>query len=807
MKTKIKQLSIQGLRGIQNPLTFNLSGQSILIYGENGTGKSSISDSLEWFLKDEVKHLSGEEIDLKEAMRNSNLNQEDESSVAIEFTKTALNSTKSLKVKKDKLVTTCTNDSADFKKYLLQTQRENIILRHQLLTDFIDKTKGNKLRSLSDVIGFSEVNKAKDILKKSYNSIKAEIKNQNFEAQINTQKQIQIEKIGAAIGVDINLFEKINEIIAHLKLDIKIKSFENIDEVLQILKVPINSKIITELNFLEDCKTILTTLENEIIFFDEEYRKYYDEFIKIKADVKSIMQVYLSELLKAGDEVLKNKYHTDESCPLCLQPKSKEALLQEIELRLKHIEESATAKSSFDLARQTIEKITSDRIKRIERIESNILCQSPENDKIRTAVTAIKNKISAYQNNGRIKVTSDENIKSVDSLLFKPEDFSVLLDLRDRITTIKTNLENDNTTILYSDISSARDAFLLIKKFEHERKVLEKQRASMEIIYNEFVKKQKEELENFVTTLSSTINEFYQFMNPDEQFQELKIITIGEEDELNGITIEYKYEGELVSPPQKYFSESHLNCFGIAFFLTSVIAFNEENGLIVLDDVISSFDSTHRKRFADLLFEKFSDYQIILLTHESEWFQYVNQIAKRKQWNIKEIKWSDIDGAYIDSTPLELKEIIEKNLISGNVEILGNPIRKYLEHFLKEVCNNLEVRVIFKFNNDNEKRMPDELLNELKSKIDKHSNGLKAQLPTLERVSNSTILANLLSHDNKFSPKLGDLKAFWKDVQELEALFMCDEKKCNKYITTKHYDTVLKEIRCACGKKKYDWKN
>ena len=50
-------------------------------------------------------------------------------------------------------------------------------------------------------------------------------------------------------------------------------------------------------------------------------------------------------------------------------------------------------------------------------------------------------------------------------------------------------------------------------------------------------------------------------MNPDEQFHEIRIVIIGEDDELNGITIEYKYNNEWVSPPQKYFSESHLNCF------------------------------------------------------------------------------------------------------------------------------------------------------------------------------------------------------------------------------------------------------
>ncbi|MCK7536415.1 MAG: hypothetical protein MZV63_38290 [Marinilabiliales bacterium] len=78
------------------------------------------------------------------------------------------------------------------------------------------------------------MNKVNEALKKGYNSIKTEIRNQNYEAQINTQKQIQIEKIGASIGVEKNLFEKVNELITPLKIgeNVGIKSFKDIDSAL-----------------------------------------------------------------------------------------------------------------------------------------------------------------------------------------------------------------------------------------------------------------------------------------------------------------------------------------------------------------------------------------------------------------------------------------------------------------------------------------------------------------------------------------------------------------------------------------------
>lgn len=806
MPTKIKKISITGLRGVQETMELPLSEKSILLYGDNGTGKSSISDSLEWFFNDSVSHLAGQEIDLKDALRNANIADTDVSSVEIDFTKTAVNSSKTLSNKKGKLVSDYSNKSDDFDDFINQTQGENLILRYQFLTDFIDKTKGDKLRSLSDVIGFSEVNKTKEVLKKAYNSIKTEIKNQNYESQINTQKQVQIEKIGAAIGVEKNLIEKVNEIITPLKLGVVVQSFKDIDAVLTLLKAPANTKVLNELRFLENCKNTLNNLEGEIELLNSEYEKYYTEFKKIADDVQSIMQVFFAELLKAGNTVIEKKYHKDDSCPLCLQPKGKDELLKDIQKRLKQIEESTRIKAAFDTAKQTVIKLSAERIKRLDLLRSDTHYNEKSFELIKKVIDDLVTKISAYEKNGNEKVTSGNKISEAKTLKLKETDFAILTTLTSKITAIQAALKKDNNAVTYSNISSAKDAFLRIKKFEKEKKVLEDQRASMEVIYNEFVKKQKEGLENFITTFSGTINEYYQFMNPGEQFQELKIVTIGEEDELNGITIEYQYNGNWVSPPQKYFSESHLNCFGLSFFLASVIAFNKENKFMLLDDVISSFDSNHRKRFADLIFEKFADYQIILLTHENEWYQYVSQLAKRKNWLINEIKWSDANGTHLEDKPTDIREIIETNLAKGNVDLLGNPIRKYLEHTLKDICANLEVKVSFRMNELNEKRMPDELLNELKSKINKSSKELQAQMPIIDRIINSNILGNLLSHDNPFSSKLGDLKAFWADLKAMEKLFYCQDAACRKPVLVKHYDTIKKRIRCGCDKTNYDWK-
>lgn len=806
---KLKQIDIKGIRGVKESISLVLNGKSIVLYGDNGMGKSSISDAIEWFYTNKVAHLSGTEIDLKDALRNASVEEDIVSEVAINFLKKSdFDTGKTLFYKSNKLDQDFTIKSDEIRDYLVKSKEENLLLRYKSLNDFVDITKGDKLKYLSGIIGFSEVTKKKEVLRKAFTSIKSEISKQNFEGQITGQKTILIDKIGAAVSQEKDLFEIIKTKIAPLKLKIDVQSIEDIDALLKYLRSATNEKLLKENTFLEKIQTVLIGLQAEIITIIINYDSYFDEFQKIAVDVEGIMKIYIAELLKSGDKVIQ-KIHKRDSCPLCLQPKDRSELLTEIAERLKEAEEAEKKLKTFQKAQELIKVISAERISRIDILLSEPLFKMPENEQLKKDLEFISKKIKLIQDASLVKPSSGDKIPDSKSVALNVLDFLFLDDLATRIKKLKETIKKDNVTEIYANISASKDAFIKIKTLEKERKILEKQRASLSNIYNEFVKAQKEGLENFIDSFSIKINEYYQYMNPDEPFQEIKIVTIGDEDELNGITIEYKYNGDWVSPPQKYFSESHLNCFGISFFLASVDAFNDINEFFVLDDVISSFDSNHRKRFAELLFEKFDKKQIILLTHEEEWFRnFVKPLAKKKGWIVNEIKWTEAKGTHFEEPQGDIKSRIEKKLSESDIDGLGNPIRQYLESSLKEICMNLDVKVSFRPNEVNEKRMPDELINELKSRINSKSNDLQMHSPTIERVANSSILGNLLSHDNPFNPKIGDLKAFWADIIEMEEIFYCQVDDCKKpTVSIRNLDTVSKEIRCGgCGKTKYDWK-
>lgn len=61
MKSKIKRIGASWFRGFSDAKQIELSDKSVAIYGENGSGKSSFVDIVEYLIKGgEIEHLRHE---------------------------------------------------------------------------------------------------------------------------------------------------------------------------------------------------------------------------------------------------------------------------------------------------------------------------------------------------------------------------------------------------------------------------------------------------------------------------------------------------------------------------------------------------------------------------------------------------------------------------------------------------------------------------------------------------------------------------------------------------------------------------
>jgi DNA repair exonuclease SbcCD ATPase subunit len=802
---KIKILSISGYRGIKDRMTLPLDKKSILLYGDNGSGKSSITDAIEWFYFDEVSHLKSEETGAtkgKGSMRNIFIGDTVDSLINIEFDDSKLSSEKRIN---SKLKIETSNSSDEFKGYIENTKTENLILRYKDLGKFIIATKKEKLDTLQEVVGFGKVGELRDLLKKNATRIAKQIKNEQYDNKKGVQQSLIIDNIMQNIASDNQFFDEANKLVEPLKTGITISNFSHINDVLKNIESAEDSKIHELINFLSRINENMLTIESGIEELNSEIHAYHNSYSELRKEKEKIEKLQILSLLIEGRSVLEREIIKDDFCPLCQQDKNISELLNSIRNRIEDLEEIKTEKEKIEQHAQDILRKIKTNINNLTGLLSDKLIKSDEYKELLEKVSDILKSFETYHRELSKDLLSDDEI-NLEFVNLDRNQIKLIAEYSKNTMTILTESQKNNQKlIIHTKLSLATQAYKQYKKLAREEDILKKYQASFEALFADFIKRQEYALNAFLEIFSSQINEFYTAMNPHEKVESIKLVQLKDSnDDLAGITIEYNFFDTKKSPPTAYLSESHLNCLGLSFYLASVKAFNKQNGFFILDDVISSFDRSHRTRFAKLLTEKFNDYQIIVLTHEKEFYDIISSSVKSKGWLLNDLTWNMEEGTILKKSTVDYLVQIEDKFKSKDTNGLGNLIRIYLERQLKNIASEIEAKVAFRFNEVNEKRMSSELLDVIQTKISKASSELKnaANIPKLQTIP--MLISNLTSHDNTFQESYEDMQVVWEDIKAFLHNFYCSD--CERFISIKNYDTVEKKIRCKCGKLIYEWK-
>ena len=803
---KIKSINISGIRGIKDPLQLNLNNRSLLIFGESGSGKSSLTDAIEWYYSDGVKHLVSEETGSTKgrgSLRNLFIPDSKDAFINIQYSNNKLNATKTID---SSLRPSTSNTTDDFKDYLLASQSENIILRYRDLVEFIIATKTDKLKKLQNIIGFSAVADARDLLKKSAGRIARNIKSANYDNQKNAQQSVILENLGQNAYTDDQLFAGANQLIKPLQIGKDIKSYKDIQGVLKEIETKEDTALLEQISFYTKVGENLTEIVGNVDSIHSSYKAYHAIYTELRKDPENMHKLQLLALLKEGQSILKTDVVQDDYCPLCQQEKSKLELIKELNERIKELEELEEAKDKLGKQGQKLEDILRVNVNTIDGLLTEKLFKEEQQAKLLGKVQQVKTSLNAFSDELRKELIGEEPIQEPSKIQIDNEEISELAKEAQDAAKALTESKSSNITFrLYTKLFHAVTAYNQYQSINREHEILTKQQVTFQVLATDFIKRQEEALNVFLKMFSANIDEYYTIMNPNEKIEDIKLVPIKDKnDDLVGITIEYSFFDETKTPPIAYLSESHINCLGLSFFLASVKAFNKQNNFVVLDDVISSFDRPHRSRFAKLLTDKFGDYQILLFTHEQGFFELVGSDVKSKGWLIQVFKWSKENGVGIERGTTDIKERILKKFEDKDTDGLGNDIRVYSEKVMKEIAHNIEAQVAFRYNEINEKRMAPELFDAVHSRISKKGNGLKdkANIPKLKGMP--MFIGNITSHDNKFTEGIEDLAAIWEDIENTIHTFYCDE--CKKSISIKYFDNVESKIRCGCGKLTYDWK-
>lgn len=719
-------------------------GQSLAVYGDNGTGKSTIADALEWFFTGGIELLSHE--GRQHAIKNLGPAAEEETAVEL-VTSGALGG---------KVVYPDERGPEAFGV----ASRETFLLRGRTLADFINKTKTEKWKALAELLGLDSIELLRQDLQRARSDIKKQVKA--------AEEKIESSKQALSAGGEAEVLAGLQQICRGLGVDVP-ESLEKVSEPTWLASVVGGSEGSTAPK-IEVLTASLADLSPPNV--DLEPIRAWNELVSSES-TKDLARL---TLYRDADGLFSSSPAFDR-CPLCAQPVDGKKLAGQVRETLAGLlETSREMDRAGENARSCLDAMSAASEARLRiaaqakalRIElpavpscaAVIDSQKPVETGL---LEAFVSEIESWDRAAREEVG-----KSAPAPGSKRQDqLGMLAALVEQIRIWRSAEQ---------DLVRAKKAYELADR-----------------IYDAYQDRQKEQLEQMLKSISERVAELYSALHPGE---DLGGITV-EPWTAKGLELAVDFHGSRQRPPHGVLSESHLNSLAIALFLAMAQTFNQRLRFLVLDDVINSFDLEHRGQLAELLAEKFEDWQLIVLTHDRQFFEHLSRRAPA--WKRLEItSWSYDEGPRTTkySAPGILAEASAR-LSQGDVNGAATKARRALEELLQEVCEHLQAELPFRRGARNDQREIGELLKGIRRGVKEHAKGMLGDLEPLLKGLEADVSAslNVEAHASRGRAAASEVEAALGRIEKLDRMWSCPD--CGTRVWHKG---TPESSRCRCGR-------
>jgi energy-coupling factor transporter ATP-binding protein EcfA2 len=151
--------------------------------------------------------------------------------------------------------------------------------------------------------------------------------------------------------------------------------------------------------------------------------------------------------------------------------------------------------------------------------------------------------------------------------------------------------------------------------------------------------------DSILQKIAEEVGKLYETVHPGEGLNKISL----ELDPAKRASLEIaaEFQGLNGTPPQAYFSDSHLDTLGLCVFLALAQMDNPEEIILVLDDVLGSVDEPHVDRLIEMLYlETMKFQQCVITTHYKPWRQKLRWgWLKNGQCQFIELtKWTSTTG-------------------------------------------------------------------------------------------------------------------------------------------------------------------
>jgi hypothetical protein len=159
----------------------------------------------------------------------------------------------------------------------------------------------------------------------------------------------------------------------------------------------------------------------------------------------------------------------------------------------------------------------------------------------------------------------------------------------------------------------------------------------------------QEERKTFTDTIlakiAAEVGRIYEIVHPGEGLNKISLEL--DSNRRASLEIAASFCGASGTPPQAYFSDSHLDTLGLCVFLALASQDGPERTILVLDDILASVDEPHVERLIEMLYAEALKFRHCLVTtHYRPWKQKLRWgWLKHGQCHFIELaKWTDTKG-------------------------------------------------------------------------------------------------------------------------------------------------------------------
>ncbi len=690
---KVKSINLSWFRGAAASAILDTGLKNVAIYGPNGSGKSTFCDAIEYItMKGKIDHLRHEYSGIRQekGVRNTHAPEEAITTISVDF-ESDINI--GATIGKDGSPS-FTSSLPEFIDFIQSWKLEELLLRQDEVARFVLKPKGDKYSALLPLLGLQNFEQAannlntlnRQVIERSALVAKAErlrvLKQQALKHLLDISEEavlVTLKKIAAR----------------HISGEIPAGRLE----LTKVLTELINKN----LDSMEPAITQYTLLKQ---IYDENLQNKIAAVIgtheKILGRLDAFLDSRIEILQKAGGWLDRaEKLEGEIDCPACGRPIRIEDFEKHVRSELQGLKEVSSARNSAKSAQATL-KNTLEKVQGLlanEALSSWLACEA--DSRLRGTIAKLSElDLSTWQDE-----YPTEDITNISG--FVPAMLAHIKAILDTVPPSNRMLIDDMEVV---KASQSIDEILKLENEVARINRITECLASGETAIRSHIKTQTQEI---IGQISGDIQNLWGKLHPGEPIKDVRLYIPNDADK--AIDICLTFFGVEQPSPRLTLSEGHRNSLGLCIFLALARRANSETRPIFLDDIVSSWDREHRGMLNNILKDGLGSRQILLFTHDREWFHELRTILAPSNWKFAVLKpwvhpiiglqWSESQDTFDDA----------RALIDQNPEAAGNCVRRIMDTQLSIIAERLHIYVPYRRGDRNDLRTCIEFLEKIVS--------------------------------------------------------------------------------------------